>query len=113
MSILEGLLGRILAETASEWYGINRVWTTQARADRMWAIFGKGRPRAAPGSHWGTFLTSFWVPGAAMGPTFEQQGGTAGPVAAVLLAEVWKLPHLSENQSKSEGKVYLSDNSYD
>ena len=39
-SILEGFLDHILSETASEWQGKNRVWTAQARADRICAVLG-------------------------------------------------------------------------
>ena len=44
VSLLEGLLCRIFSETASKWHGRNRVWTAQARADRISAVFGKRRP---------------------------------------------------------------------
>ena len=35
VSFLDGMLGQILSETASERHGLNRVWTAQARADRI------------------------------------------------------------------------------
>ena len=67
VSILERLLGHIFSEIPSEWHGLNRVWTAQARADRTLTVFGKSRPRdlflhdvdvvsGARRSHLGDFL---------------------------------------------------------
>ena len=47
VSIFDGILGQILSEIASEGHGLNRVWTAQARADRIWAVVGKSPPRGS------------------------------------------------------------------
>ena len=54
VSILDGILGQILSESASERHGLKGVWTAQARADRIWAVVGKSHPR-------GNFLHDFDV----------------------------------------------------
>ena len=46
-SILHGILAQIFSELASEGHGLNRVWTAQARADRILTTFGKSRPRGS------------------------------------------------------------------
>ena len=45
VSIVDGSLGQIFSEIASEGHGLNRVWTAQARADRIWAVVGKSSIR--------------------------------------------------------------------
>ena len=54
VSFLDGMLAQILSETASERHGLNRVWTAQARADRIGVVVGKSRIR-------GSFLRDFDV----------------------------------------------------
>ena len=52
--IVDGSLGQIFSEIPSEGHGLNRVWTAQARADRIGAVVGKSHP-------WGNFLHDFDV----------------------------------------------------
>ena len=71
VSILDGSLGQISSEVASEEHGLNRVWTAQARADRIGAVVGKSRIRdiffddcdvvsGARRSHLGDFFRKKW-----------------------------------------------------
>ena len=76
VSILEGVAGHILCESESEWHAINLVWTAQAWADRIWAVFRKSHP----GMHYGQILTSFWVPeGATWVTLWARRGKSEGP----------------------------------
>ena len=109
MAILEGLLGRIFSETASKWHGINRVWTAQARADRILAVFGKRRPRDS-------FLFDFDVVSGArrshvVDLWLKKRSCLAGCFG--LVVGVMELAANQQTQVGLDVKVYLSDKSYD
>ena len=108
--ISEGILARIVAETGPKLHGRNNVWTAPARADRMLAVLRK----TCPGT---TFFKRFWR---RFGCQIEQLGSPCGHDGTFFRRWVrcrcrgygnhWKprQPHI-----KSEGKVYLSDKTYD
>ena len=43
VAIVDGILDQMFSEIPSEGHGLNRVWTAQARADRILTTFGKSR----------------------------------------------------------------------
>ena len=43
VSVSRGAKAHILGETESEWYGINPIWTAQARVDRICTVFRRSR----------------------------------------------------------------------